>query len=68
MIILLVINSYCSTMMVDLPFIITSKSVHVCMKQHHYEGVEQVKQEPGVHHLHVGSFGQAIAHIDKHGC
>ena len=54
-------------MMVDFPLLIIPECVHVCVYQHHNEGVEQVKQQPGVHHLHVGGLGQAVTHVDKHG-
>ena len=52
--------------MVYFPVIIIPESVHVGVDQNHNEGVEQVKQEPGIHHLHVGGLGQAVTHIDKH--
>ena len=53
-------------MMVDLPLLIIPECVHVGVNQHHYEGVEQVKQEPHIHHLHVGGLWQVVAHIDEH--
>ena len=55
-------------MMVYFPVIIVPKSVHVGVDQHHNEGVEQVEQEPHIHHLHVGGLGQVVAHVDKHRC
>ena len=53
-------------MVVNLTIIITPDSIHVCMEQHHYEGVQQVEQQPGIHHLHVGGLGQAVTYVDKH--
>merc|ERR1712217_487050 len=53
-------------MMIDVPLLIISKSVHICMDEHHNEGIEQVKQQPHIHHLHVGGLRQVVAHIDEH--
>ena len=53
-------------MMVYFPVIIIPESVHVCVDQNHNEGVEQVEQQPGIHHLHVGGLGQAVTHVDEH--
>ena len=53
-------------MMVYFPVIIIPESVHVCVDQNHNEGVEQVEQQPGIHHLHVGGLWQAVTHVDKH--
>ena len=53
-------------MVVNLTIIITPDSIHVGMEQHHYEGVEQVEQQPGIHHLHVGGLGQAVTDVDEH--
>ena len=61
-------NSDGFSMMIDLAIIVVPESVHVGVKQHHDEGVEQVEQQPGIHHLHVGGLGQAVTHIDKHRC
>ena len=55
-------------MVVNLTIIITPDSIHVGMEQHHYEGVQQVEQQPGIHHLHVGGLGQAITYVDEHRC
>ena len=62
------INRNSLAMVVNLPVFIISERVHVGVDQHHYEGVQQVEQQPGVHHLHVGCLGQAVTHIDKHRC
>ena len=53
-------------MVVYFPVLIIPECVHVCVYQHHNEGVEQVKQEPHIHHLHVGGLGQVVAHVDEH--
>ena len=53
-------------MMVYFPLLIIPECVHVCVYQHHNKGVEQVEQEPHIHHLHVGGLGQVVAHIDEH--
>ena len=53
-------------MMVDLPLIIIPECVHVGVNQHHYEGVEQVKEEPDIHHLHVRGLRQVVANVDEH--
>ena len=53
-------------MMVYFPLLIIPECVHVCVYQHHNEGVEQVKQQPDIHHLHVGGLWQVVAHVDEH--
>ena len=56
------------SMVIDFTLLIIPEGVHVCVEQHHDERVEQVEQQPGVHHLHVGGLGQAVTHIDEHRC
>ena len=53
-------------MVVDFPFFVIPQGVHVGMKQDNDEGQEQVKQQPHIHHLHVGCLGQVVAHVDEH--
>ena len=53
-------------MMIYLSLLIIAQTVHIGVKQDHYEGVEQVKQQPHVNHLHVGGFRQVVAHVDEH--
>ena len=53
-------------MMVYFSFIIIPECVHVGVYQHHNEGVEQVKQEPDIHHLHVGGLWKIVAYVDEH--
>ena len=53
-------------MMVYLPVLVLSEGVHVGVDQDYNEGVEQVKQQPHVNHLHVGGLGQIVTHIDEH--
>ena len=53
-------------MMIDLSFIIIPESVHVGVDENHNEGVEKVKQQPYIHHLHVGGLGKVVAHVDEH--
>ena len=65
---ILSIDLYWFPMMVYFPLLIIPECVHVCVYQHHNEGVEQVKQEPHIHHLHVGGLGQVVTHVDKHRC
>ena len=53
-------------MVVDFPLLIIPQSVHVGMQQDNNEGQEQVEQQPYIYHLHVGGFGQVVAHVDEH--
>ena len=36
------------------------------MNEDHNEGIEEVEQQPHIHHLHVGGLGQVVAHVDEH--
>ena len=47
---------------------IIPKSVHVGVDENDDEGKEQIKEEPYIHHLHVGGLRQVVANVDKHGC
>ena len=53
-------------MVVYFSVIIASESVHVGVNEDYNEGVEQVEQEPGVHHLHVRGLWKAVTYVDKH--
>ena len=53
-------------MLVYFLIFLPSQSVHVRVQQHHNERVEQVKEEPCIHHLHVGGLGQAVTDVDEH--
>ena len=53
-------------MVVYFPVIIVPESVHVGVDEDNNEGVEKVKQQPGIYHLHVGGRGQALTHVDEH--
>ena len=55
-------------MVIYLPVIITPESVHVGVQEHNDEGVQEIEQEPGINHLHVGGLRQAVTHIDEHRC
>ena len=67
-ILIFLVDSDSSSVMVYFPVLVSPECVHVGVEQHHYEGLQQVEQEPGINHLHVGSLGQAVTHVDKHRC
>ena len=63
---LIVSDSDGFAVMVYFSILVIPKSVHVCVNQNYNEGVEEVEQQPYIHHLHVGGLGKIVAHIDEH--
>ena len=61
-------NCHCFSMVVYFPIHVLPEAVHVGVDQNNNEGVEQVKQEPHINHLHVGGLWEIIAHVDEHCC
>ena len=48
----------------DFSLLVIPQIVHVGVEEDQHEGVEEIKEEPDVYHLHVGGFGQDVTYFD----
>ena len=54
-------------MMVDVPVLLSSHLVNVCVQQHLTEGEDLAEDEPNINHLNIGGGREATRDTDKEG-
>ena len=55
-------------MVVYFPLLSISECLDICLHDDVNEWLEQVKEEPDVDHLDIGSLGEIVTDVDEHRC